>query len=153
MHLCCHLLPTGVGDPTSTIRLEDSIMDSLPRPWRSVHDGNPRFESSNAHRPGRGLVLRSRFTVAKSDTRIRDSSGSYLRGSIFLAKFVSSASTPNVFRRFFTSLLTQALGPIRRVGLILLRVSPRPWRTRHRLSLAVEHRADHGRNLVGRNSG
>ena len=53
MHLCCHLLPTGVGDPTSTIRLEDSIMDSLPRPWRSVHDGNPRFESSNAHRPGR----------------------------------------------------------------------------------------------------
>ena len=44
-------------------------MDSLPRPWRSVHDGNPRFESSNAHRPGRGLVLRSRFTVAKSDAR------------------------------------------------------------------------------------
>jgi hypothetical protein len=28
-------------------------MDSLLRPWRSVHDGNPGFESSGAHRLGR----------------------------------------------------------------------------------------------------
>ena len=41
------------GPDVNNPRLEDSVMDSLLRPWRSVHDGNPGFESSGAHRMGR----------------------------------------------------------------------------------------------------
>jgi hypothetical protein len=41
-------------------------MDSLLRPWRSVHDGNRGFESSGA-RPQRplGVVKSTTFTLMK----------------------------------------------------------------------------------------
>ena len=37
------------GADVNKLRLEDSILDSLLRPWRSVHGDNPRFEAFNAH--------------------------------------------------------------------------------------------------------
>jgi hypothetical protein len=42
-------------------------MDSLLRPWRSVHDGNPRFESFNAH----ALLSGERGPAAKTSENPR----------------------------------------------------------------------------------
>jgi hypothetical protein len=40
-------------------------MDSLLRPWCSVHDGYPRFEPRNAHRLGRSANVLARHKATR----------------------------------------------------------------------------------------